>query len=130
MNKVFNYGIPALMLGSAVLGFVLATAVAKKDYALKHEQLRIDHQIEKAKAHMTTILQFNDCYINEAFYTLDREIFEIKKTLLPPQGGDAISAYAARARKTIDDYYLRFGLLKACEDCVPRSPTPNISCNS
>ena len=81
MSKSIDWGIPLLMLACTVLGFVLATAVVKKDYASRLARQRIDSQVDKAKAHMTTILQFNDCYTNEAFYTLDREIFEIKKKL-------------------------------------------------
>ena len=81
MSKSIDWGFPLLMLACAVLGFVLATAVVKKDYASRLERQRIDSQVDKAKAHMTTILQLNDCYTNEAFYTLDREIFEIKKKL-------------------------------------------------
>ena len=128
MSKSIDWGFPLLMLACAVLGFVLATAVVKKDYAARLERQRIDSQVDKAKAHMTTILQLNDCYTNEAFYTLDREIFEIKKKLETAANNTSNGDYASRALKTIHDYYLRFGMHAECEECVPRSPTPELSC--
>ena len=128
MSKNIDWGIPLLMLSCTVLGFVLATAVVKKDYVSRLEHQRIDFQVEKAKAHMTTILQLNDCHTNEAFYALDREIFEIKKKLETAGNSAANGDYASRALKTILDYYLRFGMHAECEDCVPRSPTPKLLC--
>lgn len=128
MSKNIDWGLPLLMLGCAVLGFVLATAVVKKEYALRMAQQRIDYQLGKAKAHMTTVLQLNECHINEAFYSLDREIFEIKKNLDSARLSTTGSDYATPAINTILDYYSRFNMLNKCEDCVPRSPMPEILC--
>ena len=128
MSKRVDWGLPLLMLGSVVLGFVLATAVVKKEYAVRMEHQRIDYQLGKAKAHMTTVLQLNECHINEAFYSLDREIFEIKKNLESARLSATENDYATPAINTIVDYYTRFNMLDDCEDCVPRSPMPQILC--
>ena len=128
MPKSIDSGLPLLMLGCAVLGFVLATAVVKKEYALRMEQQRIDYQLEKAKAHMTTVLQLNECHINEAFYSLDREIFEIKKNLESARLSAPENDYATPAINTIVDYYSRFTMLNTCDECVPSSPLPKILC--
>ncbi|MGR8948993.1 MAG: hypothetical protein ACU84Q_13180 [Gammaproteobacteria bacterium] len=129
MNKT-DWGLPLLMLGCGVLGYILATATGQQRLAEQLARQKIDAEITKAKSHMTTILQLNDCYINEAFYSLDREIFvakqhidEVAQTL----NNDSNSTGSA---EVIREYYARFGLSSPCEDCVPRSPMPRIQCTT
>ena len=130
MSKSIDWGLPLLMLGFALLGFVLATVVVKQDYAERMKRQQIESDINTAKAHMTTILQLNDCYINEAFYTLDDEIFDVKKSLENIAGSAETRDLAERAKKVITDYYARFDLSATCEDCVPRSPMPVFHCTA
>lgn len=123
-------GIALLMLGFTVLGSVLATAVTKQIYEQRLDQQSVRYELAMVKKHMTTILQLNDCYINEAFYTLDRDIFEAKKFFerndLPP----ALTSAYQTANATILDYYARFDMQSECEDCVPRSPMPSFKCTA
>ena len=123
-----DWAMPMLMLGFVVLGFVLATANTRRDYERQLHEQQAKYELEMVKRHMTTMLQLNDCYLNEAFYTLDREIFETKKRFegknLPSSRRDAYQ----QANKYILDYYERFGMHSTCDDCVPRSPMPTFKC--
>ncbi|MEM7466205.1 MAG: hypothetical protein AAF387_04905 [Pseudomonadota bacterium] len=125
-----KFTLPAFMFGSAILGYLLATAVSAHQYAERLAQHEIAADLVKTKSHMTTILQLNDCFINEAFYTLDREIFTSKKRLETMAQSPALKADIEKAQKVLNDYYERFGLHSTCEDCVPRSPMPVFDCTN
>ena len=123
-----DWGIPLLMLGCGVLGYVLATAQAQQRLSTRLNQSIIEAEITKAKSHMTTILQLNDCHINEAFYALDRQIFEAKKHIQSLSQSATKGANDVNSIGVIEDYYERFGMFAACDDCVPRSPLPILRC--
>lgn len=125
-----DWSMPMLMLGFAVLGFVLATAISKRDYETRLHEQQAKYELSIVKKHMITMLQLNDCYINEAFYTLDREIFETKKRFQQENLPESLRLAYHSANKYILDYYERFNMRSTCEDCVPRSPMPTFSCTA
>ena len=128
MMSKSDWGIPLLMLGCGVLGYVLATAHAQQRLSNRLNQSVIEAEITKAKSHMTTILQLNDCHINEAFYALDRQIFEAKKHILSLSQSATNGSIDLNSIGVIEDYYERFGMSATCDDCVPRSPLPILRC--
>lgn len=119
-----------LMLGFVLLGFLLATVTIKRDYEARLNEQRAKYELAIVKKHMTTILQLNDCFINEAFYTLDREIFESKKRFEQSALPESLRAPYKSARRYILDYYERFNMQSSCDDCVPRSPMPVFQCTA
>jgi len=125
-----DWSIPTLMLGFAVLGFILSTAYTKRHYEKQLHEQQAAYELTMVKRHMTTMLQLNDCYINEAFYTLDREIFETKKRFERKEVPRSLGKPYARANKFILDYYERFDMHSTCDECVPRSPMPTFKCTA
>ena len=130
MRWKIDWGLPLLMFGCGVLGYVLATAQAQQRLSERLDQQTIAAEITKAKSHMTTILQLKDCHVNEAFYALDRQIFEAKKHIETLLQASTDAAQRKKNIGVIEEYYQRFGMSSACDDCVPRSPLPILRCAS
>ena len=128
MSSLREWGFVPLMFGAAVLGAVIATAVMRQHEQVELHKQRAHYELDAAKKHMTTIIQLQDCYLNEAFYSLDREIFLTKQQFERTDIPQSLQEEYRTALKWITSYYRRFGLTAECDDCVPRSAVPQFGC--